>query len=162
MKSEGLNTYTEWSTNEKVALDNAFAAAVTGKRAACCMKQVGLNVAADSLMSAAYLGTVGGLVIISCDDPGPHSSQTEQDTRLMARLAKVPVLDPSTPQEAREMARHGLRPVRGVRRPCDPETGHTGLPCPPDHCAWKDPHREPKGLASRRTLPDGRQPRVSG
>jgi indolepyruvate ferredoxin oxidoreductase alpha subunit len=103
VKSEGLNTYVEWSTNEKVALDNAFAAAVSGKRAACCMKQVGLNVAADSLMSAAYMGTTGGLVIISCDDPGPHSSQTEQDTRFMARLAKVPVLDPSNPREAREM-----------------------------------------------------------
>ena len=104
-KAERLNTYVEWSTNEKVALDNAFAAAITGKRSACCMKQVGLNVAADSLMSAAYLGTKGGMVIISCDDPGPHSSQTEQDTRLMARLAKVPVLDPATPQEAREMAK---------------------------------------------------------
>ena len=103
VKSEGLDTYTEWSTNEKVALDNAFSASITGKRAACCMKQVGLNVAADSLMSAAYMGTVGGFVIISCDDPGPHSSQTEQDTRFMARLAKVPVLDPSNPQEAREM-----------------------------------------------------------
>jgi len=104
VKREGLNTYVEWSTNEKVALDTAFAAAITGKRAACSMKQVGLNVAADSLMSAAYLGTVGGLVIISCDDPGPHSSQTEQDTRFMARLAKVPVFDPSTPREARDMA----------------------------------------------------------
>lgn len=103
VKTEGLDTYVEWSTNEKVALDNAFAAAIAGKKAACCMKQVGLNVAADSLMSAAYQGTVGGLVIISCDDPGPHSSQTEQDTRLMARLAKVPVFDPSHPQEAREM-----------------------------------------------------------
>jgi len=103
VREEKLNTYVEWSTNEKVALDNAFAAAITGKRAACCMKQVGLNVAADSLMSAAYMGTIGGLVIISCDDPGPHSSQTEQDTRFMARLAKVPVLDPSNPQEAREM-----------------------------------------------------------
>jgi len=103
VKREGLNTYVEWSTNEKVALDTAFAAAITGKRAACCMKQVGLNVAADSLMSSAYLGTVGGLVIISCDDPGPHSSQTEQDTRFMARLAKVPVFDPSSPREARRM-----------------------------------------------------------
>ena len=103
-KSDGLTTYTEWSTNEKVALDTAFAASITGKRAACCMKQVGLNVAANSLMSIAYMGTLGGLVIISCDDPGPHSSQTEQDTRIMARLAKVPVLDPSNPQEAREMA----------------------------------------------------------
>jgi indolepyruvate ferredoxin oxidoreductase alpha subunit len=101
VKLEGLNTYVEWSTNEKVALDNAYAAAISGKRAACCMKQVGLNVAADSLMSAAYIGTTGALVIISCDDPGPHSSQTEQDTRLMARLAKVPVFDPSNPQEAR-------------------------------------------------------------
>jgi indolepyruvate ferredoxin oxidoreductase alpha subunit len=105
VKSEGLNTYVEWSTNEKVALDNAYAAAISGKRAACCMKQVGLNVAADSLMSAAYIGTTGALVIVSCDDPGPHSSQTEQDTRLMARLAKVPVFDPSNPQEAREMAK---------------------------------------------------------
>ena len=103
VKSEKLDTYVEWSTNEKVAIDNAFAAAITGKRAACCMKQVGLNVAADSLMSAAYLGVIGGLVIISADDPGPHSSQTEQDTRFMARTAKVPVLDPSNPQEAREM-----------------------------------------------------------
>lgn len=108
VRSEGLNTYVEWSTNEKVALDNAFAAAVSGKRAACCMKQVGLNVAADTLMSAAYLGTRGGLVIISCDDPGPHSSQTEQDTRLMARLAKVPVLDPSGPREAREMVKTAM------------------------------------------------------
>ncbi|NQT56899.1 MAG: indolepyruvate ferredoxin oxidoreductase subunit alpha [Desulfobacteraceae bacterium] len=105
VKLEGLNTYVEWSTNEKVALDNAYAAAISGKRAACCMKQVGLNVAADSLMSAAYTGTTGALVIISCDDPGPHSSQTEQDTRLMARIAKVPVLDPSNPQEAREMVK---------------------------------------------------------
>lgn len=108
VKSAGLNTYVEWSTNEKVALDNAYAAAIAGKRAAVCMKQVGLNVAADSLMSAAYLGTTGGLVIISCDDPGPHSSQTEQDTRLMARLAKVPVFDPATPQEAREMAARAM------------------------------------------------------
>ncbi|MFH1241472.1 MAG: indolepyruvate ferredoxin oxidoreductase subunit alpha [Pseudomonadota bacterium] len=105
VKSAVLNTYVEWSTNEKVALDNAFAASISGKRAACCMKQVGLNVAADSLMSAAYMGTIGGLVIISCDDPGPHSSQTEQDTRLMARLAKVPVMDPSNPREARAMVR---------------------------------------------------------
>ncbi len=116
-ESERLNTYVEWSTNEKVALDNAFAAAVAGKRAACCMKQVGLNVAADSLMSAAYIGTTGALVIVSCDDPGPHSSQTEQDTRLMARLAKVPVLDPSDPHEAREMARLALELSEQYRLP---------------------------------------------
>ncbi|MEW5908227.1 MAG: thiamine pyrophosphate-dependent enzyme [Thermodesulfobacteriota bacterium] len=116
-KSEHLNTYAEWSTNEKVALDNAYAAAIAGKKAACCMKQVGLNVAADSLMSSAYLGTTGALVIISCDDPGLHSSQTEQDTRLMARLAKVPVLDPSTPQEARQMAKAALELSREFKIP---------------------------------------------
>ncbi len=102
-KAANLNTSIEWSINEKVAFDNAFAAAISGKRACCCMKMVGLNVAADSFMSAAYIGNIGGLVIISCDDPGPHSSQTEQDSRLMARLGKVPVLDPSSPEEAREM-----------------------------------------------------------
>ncbi len=102
-KAENLNTGIEWSINEKVAFDNAFAAAISGKRAACCMKMVGLNVAADSFMSAAYIGNIGGLVIISCDDPGPHSSQTEQDSRMMARLAKVPVLDPGNPEEARSM-----------------------------------------------------------
>jgi indolepyruvate ferredoxin oxidoreductase alpha subunit len=68
------------------------------------MKQVGLNVAADPLASAAYLGTVGGLIVVSADDPGPHSSQTEQDSRLMAMLYKVPVLDPSSPAEAKELA----------------------------------------------------------
>lgn len=102
-KAHQLNTAIEWSINEKVAFDNAFAAAISGKRAACCMKMVGLNVAADSFMSAAYIGNIGGLVVISCDDPGPHSSQTEQDSRLMARIAKVPVLDPGSPEEAREM-----------------------------------------------------------
>jgi len=103
-KIENLDIYTEWSINEKVALEAAIAIAWSGKRAAVVMKQVGLNVAADPLMSAAYTGTVGGLVVISCDDPGPHSSQTEQDTRAFAVFAKLPVLDPSSPEEARDMA----------------------------------------------------------
>jgi indolepyruvate ferredoxin oxidoreductase alpha subunit len=104
-KELGLKTYIEWSTNEKVAFDNALAASLTGKRAAVAMKQVGLNVASDSLMSSAYTGVIGGLVIISCDDPGPHSSQTEQDSRFYAMFAKIPVYDPSTPQEAKEMVK---------------------------------------------------------
>lgn len=104
-KELGLNTYIEWSTNEKVAFDNALAACLTGKRAAVAMKQVGLNVASDSLMSAAYTGVIGGLVVISCDDPGPHSSQTEQDSRFHAMFAKIPVFDPATPQEAKEMVK---------------------------------------------------------
>ncbi|MBI4243350.1 MAG: indolepyruvate ferredoxin oxidoreductase subunit alpha [Planctomycetes bacterium] len=105
-KELGLNIYTEWSINEKIAFDIAYAAAIAGKRSAVSMKQVGLNVASDSLMSAVYTGTVGGFVVISCDDPGPHSSQTEQDTRLFSIFAKIPVLDPSTPQEALELTKY--------------------------------------------------------
>jgi indolepyruvate ferredoxin oxidoreductase alpha subunit len=102
-KENNLDIYVEWSTNEKVAFENALVAAYTGKRAAVAMKQVGLNVAADPLMSSAYIGTIGGFVIISCDDPGPFSSQTEQDTRFMAMFAKVPVFDPANPKEAQQM-----------------------------------------------------------
>ena len=102
-KAEGANMHVEWAVNEKVAFEIAYAASLAGLRAVTAMKQVGLNVASDPLMSAAYLGTVGGFVVISADDPGPHSSQTEQDSRLMAVQAKVPVLDPSSPAEAREM-----------------------------------------------------------
>ena len=103
-KAEGLTMHLEWSVNEKVALEIAYAASQAGLRAATAMKQVGLNVASDPLMSAAYLGVVGGFVVVSADDPGPHSSQTEQDSRLTAMLAKIPVLDPASPAEAREFA----------------------------------------------------------
>jgi indolepyruvate ferredoxin oxidoreductase alpha subunit len=102
-KENNLNLYVEWSTNEKVAFENALVASYTGKRTAVAMKQVGLNVATDPLMSAAYIGTIGGFVVISCDDPGPFSSQTEQDTRFMAMFAKVPVFDPANPREAQQM-----------------------------------------------------------
>lgn len=104
-KELSLNTHVEWSINEKVAYEVALAASYTGKRAAVVMKQVGLNVAADPLMSSAYTGVKGGFVIVSCDDPGPHSSQTEQDTRFYALFAKVPALDPSSPREAKEMVK---------------------------------------------------------
>ncbi|NUQ86166.1 MAG: indolepyruvate ferredoxin oxidoreductase subunit alpha [Anaerolineales bacterium] len=97
--------YTEWSVNEKVAFEVALAATWTGLRAAVTMKQVGLNVASDPLFSAAYTGVKGGFLIIPSDDPGPHSSQTEQDSRLFALVAKIPVFDPSTPAEAREMVK---------------------------------------------------------
>jgi len=99
----GVSLYAEWSTNEKVALETALAAAYSGKRAAVAMKQVGLNVAADPALSSAYIGVVGGLVLIVADDPGLHSSQTEQDSRLFALFSKIPALDPSMPQEAKEM-----------------------------------------------------------
>lgn len=100
--------YAEWSVNEKVALEVAAAAAYTGARAIVTMKQVGLNVAADPLMTLAYIGVKGGLVIVSADDPGPHSSQNEQDTRAFARMAKLPVLEPSDPGEALELTRRAF------------------------------------------------------
>ncbi len=102
-KELGLSLYAEWSTNEKVALETALAAAYSGKRAAVAMKQVGLNVAADPALSSAYIGVVGGLILIVADDPGLHSSQTEQDSRLFSLFSKIPALDPSSPQEARDM-----------------------------------------------------------
>jgi indolepyruvate ferredoxin oxidoreductase alpha subunit len=95
----------EWSVNEKVAYEVALAASYTGKRAAVSMKQVGLNVASDPFMRSAYLGVKGGFLLVSADDPGPHSSQTEQDSRFFAMFAKIPVLDPSSPREAKEMVR---------------------------------------------------------
>jgi len=116
-KMHGLPTYIEWSVNEKVALEAALAFAWSGKRAAVVMKQVGLNVASDPMMSAAYTGTVGGFVIVSCDDPGPHSSQTEQDSRVHGMFAKLPVLDPSSPEEARQMARDALELSERYRIP---------------------------------------------
>ena len=93
----------EWSVNEKAALEVAAAAAYSGARALVTMKQVGLNVASDPLMSLAYVGIKGGLVVVSADDPGPISSQTEQDTRRFADFCRIPVFDPSTPEEAYAM-----------------------------------------------------------
>ena len=98
---EGLHL--EWSVNEKAALEVAVAAAYSGARALVTMKQVGLNVASDPLMSLAYVGVEGGMVVVSADDPGPISSQTEQDTRRFADFARIPVFDPSSPEEAFEM-----------------------------------------------------------
>ena len=97
--------HAQWSTNEKVALDVAIGASFAGSRALAAMKHVGLNVAADAFMSQAYIGANGGLVLAVCDDPGIHSSQNEQDTRIYGQFATVPVLEPSNAQEALEFTR---------------------------------------------------------
>jgi len=107
-KKFGATMHVEWAVNEKVALEIAYTAAIAGLRAAVSMKQVGLNVASDPLLSAAYLGVTGGFLVVSADDPGPHSSQTEQDSRLLAMMAKVPVLDPSSPAQAMALAGTGF------------------------------------------------------
>ena len=97
------DAYVEWSVNEKAALELAAGASYSGARTMVTMKQVGLNVASDPLMSLAYVGVKGGMIVVSADDPGPISSQTEQDTRTFAEFSKLPVFDPSSPQEAYSM-----------------------------------------------------------
>jgi len=99
------DTYCEWAPNEKVATETAFGASLRGKRSACCMKHVGLNVAADPLFTMSYTGVNAGMVICVADDPGMHSSQNEQDSRHYAVAAKVPMLEPSDSQEALDFAK---------------------------------------------------------
>lgn len=95
--------HVEWSTNEKAALEVAAGASYAGMRCMVTCKQVGMNVLSDPLMSLTYIGVKGGLVVVVADDPGPISSQTEQDTRRFGSFSKVPVLDPATPEEAAAM-----------------------------------------------------------
>ena len=97
--------YTEWSPNEKVALEVAHGASLAGGRAIACMKHVGLNVAADPLMTISYTGVKGGLVIVVADDPGQHSSQNEQDSRNWTRFGKVPMLEPADSQECKDFTK---------------------------------------------------------
>ena len=97
--------YVEWSVNEKVAFEQALAASWCGLRSLVTMKHVGLNVAADPLMTSSYTGTKGGFVILSADDPFAHSSQNEQDSRMYAKFAQIPCLDPSSVQEAHDFVK---------------------------------------------------------
>jgi indolepyruvate ferredoxin oxidoreductase alpha subunit len=105
----GVEAYAQWATNEKVGFEVAYAGAIAGKKTCATMKQVGLNVASDALMSASYIGLKGAMLLISADDPGFHSSQTEQDSRSFAKFAKIPVLDPATPAEAYNMVKLGIK-----------------------------------------------------
>jgi indolepyruvate ferredoxin oxidoreductase, alpha subunit len=109
---ENLARYNEvdaqWSVNEKVAFEVAYSAAIGGKRALYASKHVGVNVAMDALMTSSYMGVNAGFVIVTCDDPGLHSSQNEQDNRLLARIAKIPLLEPSTPSEAKDYVKEAF------------------------------------------------------
>ncbi len=102
------NIYVEWSVNEKAAMEVAAGAAYAGARSMVTMKQVGLNVASDPLMSLEYIGVKGGMVILAADDPGPVSSQTEQDTRHFSAFSKLPCFDPTSAQEAYEMVQEAF------------------------------------------------------
>ena len=108
LAKEGGDFYFEYSVNEKVALEAAGGATLAGVAAMATMKHVGVNVAADPLMTLAYIGAPGGLLLLSADDPGCHSSQNEQDNRYYARLAGMPCFEPATAQEAKDMSRDAL------------------------------------------------------
>ncbi len=109
--------YAEWSVNEKVAIEVAAGAAYAGAKTMVTMKQVGLNVASDPVMSLAYIGIKGAMVIVCADDPGPISSQTEQDTRNFAQFSKLPVFDPSSVEEAYEMIQDAFKYSQEYKTP---------------------------------------------
>jgi len=105
-KEKGIHS--EWSTNEKTAMESALGMSYAGKRAMVCMKHVGLNVAADAFMNSAITGVNGGLLVVVADDPSMHSSQNEQDSRYFADFALIPILEPSNQQEAYDMIYGGF------------------------------------------------------
>jgi indolepyruvate ferredoxin oxidoreductase alpha subunit len=116
-KNDG-SVYVEWSTNEKAAVEVAAGAAYSGAKTLVTMKQVGLNVASDPIMCLSYIGIGGGAMVIAvADDPGPISSQTEQDTRAFAKYANIPLLDPSSPEEAYEMTRFAFALSEKIGKP---------------------------------------------
>lgn len=116
-KNNDGSVYVEWSVNEKAALELAAGAAYSGARTMVTMKQVGLNVASDPLMSLAYIGVKGAMVVLVADDPGPISSQTEQDTRTFAAYSKLPCFDPSSVQEAYTMIQEAFEYSEKYRTP---------------------------------------------
>lgn len=146
-------TYVEWSVNEKSAVEVAAGASYAGSRTLVTMKQVGLNVASDPVMCLSYVGVKGGMVIVSADDPGPISSQTEQDTRKFGQFSKIPVLDPSTPMEAFEMVQEAfaisekyntpviLRPTTRVDHAYESMEVPELAECSSKGCFDKDPQR---------------------
>jgi TPP-dependent indolepyruvate ferredoxin oxidoreductase alpha subunit len=115
--AEKLDFYAEWSINEIVAAEVAAGASMTGVRSIVSMKHVGLNVAADAVMTLAYTGVEGGMVIAVCDDPALHSSQNEQDTRYFAVHSKLPLLDSGNPQEAHDMAKEAFEISEKLKLP---------------------------------------------
>ncbi len=140
----------DWSTNEKVALDVGIGAALGGARALVTMKHVGLNVAMDSWMTSAFLGVNGGLVVLSADDPGMHSSQNEQDNRYLARMAGIPFFEPADSQEAYDFTREAFRVSEAWDSPCLLRTttriSHSRsrtAPSPADEIAARSFHRQP-------------------
>ncbi len=101
-----------WSANEKTAMESALGMSYAGKRAMVCMKHVGLNVAADGFVNSAITGANGGLIVVAADDPSMHSSQNEQDSRFYGKFSFIPILEPTTQQEAYDMVHYGFPSYR--------------------------------------------------
>ena len=120
------DVYCEWAPNEKVATEVAYGASIAGSRSFCTMKMVGLNVAADPLFTAGYMGVGGAFIVVTADDPSCHSSQNEQDNRHYARAAKIAMVEPSDAQECKDF----------VALACEvSERLHPGPRlCQPSHC----------------------------
>jgi len=155
--AEHASCKVEWAINEKVALETAIGASYAGKRALVSMKHVGLNVASDALVTCAYLGVYGGLVIVVADDPGAYSSQNEQDSRFYAQFAKIPCLEPADAQEAKDMVKmaFGLSEkfklpviVRSVTR-----ISHTAMPVSIEEARQENPLKVTKDPASMIAVP---------
>ena len=108
----------EWAVNEKVAMETAVGASIAGARSLTAMKHVGLNVAMDPLMTFTYVGATGGMVVVSADDPGMHSSQNEQDNRNLAKFARMPMFEPSDSQEAYDMVQAAFETSEKFHVPC--------------------------------------------
>ena len=140
------HVYCEWSTNEKVAVDVAIGAAYAGRRALAAMKHVGLNVAADSYFYASFTGAEAGLVIVSADDPGMHSSQNEQDNRRFAQFARVPCLEPSDSQECKDFTIAAFDLSERFDTPVllrtTTRTNHSSTPVDPPPRAEVEPRRK--------------------
>ena len=114
--SRGIHSH--WSSNEKTALEEALGMSFCGKRSIVSMKHVGLNVAADPFVNAAMTGANGGMLVVAADDPSMHSSQNEQDSRFYGQFAMIPVLEPSSQQEAYDMAAYGFKLSEEYGIPC--------------------------------------------
>ena len=106
IQNNALDVRSRWCTNEKTAMEAALGMSYAGKRALVCMKHVGMNVAADAFVNSAITGVNGGLVVLAADDPSMHSSQNEQDSRFYGKFAMIPILEPSTQQEAYDMMKY--------------------------------------------------------
>ena len=115
--SRESDLYFEYSTNEKVALEVAAATANSGVRSMCVMKHVGMNVAADVFMTLAYIGVKGGLVIVTADDPYMFSSQNEQDNRYYSKFSGIPMVEPSSVQEAKDMVAYAFDLSEKLQQP---------------------------------------------